>query len=219
MVRAWVDSQPVDPPARPTVDADLAILPARAGGKAHRVVEVLLGDGFRAYEEPFRLVDERGRRVDLLVPPRASRHDPPRIGALEVFEAPGSRFAFELPAEPVSVRLGQRSVSIQVPALAGALVCKAVALATRRPGRARVDAVDVGLLLAVIDREPGETVRQLREHRRRTDVKGALRALGRDFAGEGSDGAVWVEQERGKRGALLAVASARDLLGAVRPKP
>ena len=36
--------------------------------------------GLTAYEEPFRLRGEGGVLVDLLVPPGATRADPPRIG-------------------------------------------------------------------------------------------------------------------------------------------
>lgn len=213
MVRAWVGSSRSDARIRPTVDVDLGLLSVRAPEKVKAVPGRLIASGFRSQDEPFRLMRADGTRVDLLIPPGASRRDPPRIGRQEVFEAPGTRFAFELPATPVTVKLGGEELTIQVPCLAGAIVAKAVALGHRRPARARVDALDVAALLAVWEQEPEPTRSRLAKGRRRTDVKRGLASLARNFESPEAAGAMWVEQELdSRRESLKAVARAAALL-------
>lgn len=214
MVRLWVKSGAQDLPERLTVDVDLALLRSWQ----ERVVEIpdrLRAAAFYPEEEPFRFVRRDGARVDLLVPPGATRSEPPRIGNVEVFTADGIRFAFELPAERFNVRLGSQMVPVKTAALAGALVAKAVTLGLRRARGAQVDAVDVASLLAVVEAEPRPAIEQLAEHRKRSDVKKGMRVLRRDFARLESSGASWVARASSHREALRAVARAEWLLDAV----
>lgn len=214
MVRLWVRSVPDSLDERLTVDVDLALLRSRE----ERVVDVpdkLRAAAFLPQEEPFRFVRKDGARIDLLVPPGASRSEPPRIGKQEVFEAAGLRFSFELPAEKFTVRLRSQTVTVKTPALAGALVAKAVALGLRRPRGAQADAVDVGSLLAVVEAEPSPAIEHLAEHRRRSDVREAVRVIRRDFRSLDSSGASWVNRAKSQREALRAVSRAQWLLDAI----
>jgi hypothetical protein len=211
MVRAWVQGSDAGV-QRPTIDVDLAILASRGEGWAAKVPERLEAAGLRPTEEPFRLRGPNGILVDLLVPPGASRREPPQLGKQIVFEARGSRFSFELPPEHVSVSMGSDRVGFPTPRLAAALVLKAVVLGIARPGRAHVDAIDVAQLLAVVRREPAEVVEDLRAHARRSDVRDAQRHLEKLFSGEGDPGAILVARETDARTALSAVAVARWLL-------
>jgi hypothetical protein len=161
--------------------------------------------------EPFRFEGKGGLRVDLLIAPGGSRDDPPRLGQQQVLEVPGSRLAFALPPERITVRL-QDEVEILVPGLAGALVLKTVLLEKGRPIRVRDDARDVAALLRIARRESKALLRELRKHKRWSDVRATRRALGDLFGEEKSRGTQWVAQEKGTRAALTAVADAHWLL-------
>jgi hypothetical protein len=211
MVRAWVEGGAGGEPARPTIDVDLTLLPGRGRPAIERVPERLLAQGLRPHQEPFRLRREDGVLIDLLVPPGASRADPPRIGRQVLFRAEGAAFGFELRPEPVVARLRSRKVEFQVPRLAPALVHKTLVLAAMRP-RYLDDASDVAHLLRAVRREPEEAIPDLVGHRRRTDVRKALAALSGLFGDEDARGASWVEQELGTTAAVTAVDDARRLL-------
>jgi hypothetical protein len=73
------------------------------------------------------------------------------------------------------------------------------------------DASDVARLLAVVRREPEEAAKDLRAHRRRSDVRKALAAIAALFGEEEARGATWVEQELGSRVAVTSVDDARWL--------
>jgi len=215
MVRAWVEGSAVGA-ARPTVDVDVALLASRGGGKVEEVPQRLRDAGLLPTDEPFRLRGPDDLLVDLLVPPGASRADPPRLGTHIVFEARGSRFGFEMPPEPVSVRLDDDRLGFPTVRLAAALVLKAVVLGVARPGRTEVDAVDVARLLSVVRDGPAEAISDLRSHSRRRDVREGLQRLA-TFFGSGEDpGAVLVARETDDATALTAVADARWLLGQAR---
>jgi hypothetical protein len=148
----------------------------------------------------------------LVVPPGSSRSEPARLGKQVVFVAPGSRFAFELPPEPVRVELKPAGrLEFLTPRLAAALVLKLTVLAARRQ-RHRDDARDVAALLAAVRPEPADAVGDLQSHRRRKDVGSALACLAQMFGTERDPGCVWVEQESGTRVALTAVQDANWLL-------
>lgn len=210
MVRAWVEGGAASELARPTIDVDLTLFPIRGRPAIERVPDRLLEEGLRPHEEPFRLRREDGIRLDLLVPPGASRGDPPRIGRQVLFRAEGTAFGFALPPEPVTARLKRRKVEFQVPRLGAALVHKTLVLAAMRP-RYLDDASDVARLLHTVRHEPGDAIPDLVEHRRRSDARKALRALSGLFGDEEARGARWVEQELGTRAAVTAVDDARWL--------
>ena len=211
MVRAWVEGGPTKGTARPTIDVDLALFPGRGRPAIARVPERLADANLLPHEEPFRLRRSDGVLIDLLVPPGGSRADPPRIGKQLLFLAEGAAFAFELPPEKVDARLGRRKTELLVPRLAAALVHKTLVLVAMRP-RYLVDASDVALLLAVLRRESEDAIEDLRRHRRRSDVRKALAALGGLFGDEAARGAIWVELELGTRAAVTSVDDARWLL-------
>lgn len=216
MVRAWGAEGPA---LRPTVDVDLELRPTKAVRLARRVPERLRAAGLRPHTEPFRFVAEGGILIDLLIAPGGSRHDPPRLGDQMVFEAEGSRLAFELAPERVRVMRGGEGVHILVPRLAGALALKTVVLAQSRPLRVRIDAQDVAILLEVARGEPEPLVADLRAHARMSDVRRMRRGLLDLFAGEGSRGTRWVAQELGERAALTAVVNARWVLAELGKRP
>jgi hypothetical protein len=211
MVRAWVEETGVGS-ARPTTDVDLGLLASRGEGKAERVPVRLRDAGLQPFEEPFRLRRPDGVQVDLLVPPGASRRDPPRVGDQIVFEARGSRLGFELPPEQVFVWMGKDRIGFPTVRLSAALVIKAIVLGIGRPRRAEVDAVDVARLLSVVRIDPMEAIADLRTHERKTEVKDARRQLQRLFAREEDAGARLVARETDSPTALTAVADARWLI-------
>jgi len=211
MVRAWAEGGPSSTITRPTVDVDLALLSMRSGGKAVLIPERLRRAGLTSGEEPFRLQGEGGVLIDLLIPPGASRANPPRLGRQIMFEAAGSRFAFELLPEKVEVTLGEQRLEFLTPRLAGALVLKAVVMGRVRR-RVRDDAVDVARLLACARTEPDVLSTDLRGAARRGDVREGLRVIGHLFAEESSKGARLVAQQAGPLVAIEAVSDARWLL-------
>ena len=168
--------------------------------------------GLLPSEEPFRLRGPDDVRVDLLVPPGASRRDPPRVGDQIVFEARGSRLGFELPPEQVSVRMGRDRIGFPTVRLAAALVVKAIVLGIGRSRRVEVDAVDVAKLLTVVRFDPKEAIADLRTHERKSEVKDARRQLQRLFAREEDAGAHLVARETDSATALTAVADVRWLI-------
>ena len=168
--------------------------------------------GLLPFEEPFRLRGPDDVQVDLLVPPGASRRDPPRVGDQIVFEARGSRLGFELPPEQVSVRMGRDRIGFPTVRLAAALVVKAIVLGIGRSRRVEVDAVDVARLLTVVRFDPKEAIADLRTHERKSEVKDARRQLQRLFAREEDAGARLVARETDSATALTAVADVRWLI-------
>jgi len=211
MVRGWAEGGAVEVSMRPTIDVDLTLFPGRGRRAAELVPGRLADAGLRPHEEPFRLRRDDGVLVDLLVPPGGSRGEPPRVGKQALFRAEGTAFAFEVPPEPVRVRLERKRVDFQIPRLAAAIVQKTIVLAGMRP-RYLDDASDVARLLAVARREPEEAVADLRQYRRRKDVRKAMAAITSLFGEEEARGARWVEQELGTRVAITAVDDARWLV-------
>lgn len=206
MVRAYSAGGSLAP--RPTTDVDLSLFPSRVGPRGKLISDRLGAAGFRAGEEPFKLfLDDQ--EIDLLVPPGGSRSG--RIGRQAVFEADGTAFAFELGPEPLDVRLGDAKLKIQTARLAAALVAKAVLFGMARP-KSRADAVDVGLLLSAVARSGGETHEELRAHRKRSDVRSALRVLEESFVEADGRGILAIRDQRSLEEALTAAANARGLL-------
>lgn len=212
MVRAWVETTDAGSFDRQTIDADLELMPARAVHRARKVPDRLRKAGLEPFEEPFRFKGEDGTRVDLLVVHGSSRRDPPRLGDQIVFEVEGSRLAFQLPPEPVTVRLASDECTIQIPRLAAALTIKVILLGSGRPLRARDDARDVASLLRAVRREPEPMLSDLRAHKGMSDVKRTRRLLGEVLRDEDARATEWISQELGPRSALTAVADARWLL-------
>jgi hypothetical protein len=211
MVRAWTQGGVYGGAGRPTVDVDLGLLPQRSAHLAGRVPFRLAEAGLKPSAEPFRFEGPGGVLLDLVVPPGTSRFEPPRLGEQIVFEAPGSRFAFELPAEMVRVQLeGGKRLEFQTARLGAALVLKLIVLAGHR-SRFLDDARDVATLLAVVRREPEAALEDLRSHARRRDVALAVISLMRMFGNERDRGCVWIEQESGVMAALTAVDDANWL--------
>ena len=211
MVKAWSSQGQSDVEIRATSDVDIALLASRTTD-ALGVVEALLQREYAQMTTPFRFESDSGAAIDILVPPGASRHHPPRIGALETLEAPGTRLAFELPLETFRFIFRDESVGLPVASLAGALVAKTVLLAKQRQRRVRDDAHDVAALLACLERIPEPSIGQLRKHRKRSDVRAAQRALEHLFAAADSVGTSWVAAELGLRSGLEAASRARWLL-------
>jgi hypothetical protein len=214
MVRGWTEGGSASTGSRPTIDVDLTLFPGRGRRATELVPDRLAEAGLHADEEPFRLRRDDGVLIDLLVPPGGSRGEPPKLGKQILFRADGSAFAFELPPEPVRVGIRRRRLEYQIPRLGAALVHKTIVLAGMRP-RYLDDASDVARLLAVARREPEQAIEDLRQHRRRRDVRRALGALSALFNEEDARGARWVEQELGTRVALISVEDARWLASEV----
>lgn len=214
MVTAWSSQGRSDVEMRATKDVDVALLTSRAH-KRPNVVEVLGRQHYEPMSLPFRFQKDGGAIIDVLVPPGASRHDPPRIGNLETFEAPGTRLAFELPCETFRFIMGADSVQIPVPPLAAALVAKTVLLEKQRRRRVRDDAHDVAALLAAFERMPDVPLAQLKEKAERSDVKTARKALDALFATPESSGTAWVSAELGLRSGLIAATRAKRLLASL----
>ena len=217
MVKAWASQGRSEVEARATKDVDVAVLASRAGRKP-QVVEALAALHYRQMDLPFRFETSDGAIIDVLVPPGASRYDPPRIGELETFEAPGTRLAFELPAETFQFQLGEDSVQLPVASLAGALVAKTVLLQKQRRRRVRDDAHDVAALLAAVERMPDTPLRQLTEKAHRSEVKTARKAFFELFKTADAPGTSWVATELGLRAGLEAAGRARWLLDALQRK-
>lgn len=211
MVRGWAELSGSEVFARQTIDADLELLPNKAVERSRRVPQRLRDAGLAPADEPFRFRGEDGARVDLLVAPGSSRHDPPRLGGQEVFEVEGSRLAFTLPPERVVVRRGAEKCTIQIPRLAAALVIKAILVAKGRRLRVRDDAQDVAALLRAVRNEPEPVVSDLIANARGSEVKRARRALKQILSDERARAAEWISQELGSRASLTAIADARWL--------
>lgn len=196
MGRLWLHAVPIDMPVRPTADIDLGIDRRRLQLAADsRVVGPLLDrlDFKGGYAgEPFRyskLVDGVGEvLLDIVVPPGASRQQPPLVErGLESVAAPGLAYAVlrgSIAAHASFVDAG-RSFDFQlpIPTLDAALVLKAALVESgvrTRPDRVRSDSVDAVMLAAACLRRP-DALRALRDHRRRSDVRKSVRWLAHAF--------------------------------------
>jgi len=192
MSRLWLHAVPIDMPVRPTADIDLGIDRQRLQLAADRqVVGPLLErlDFKGGYAgEPFRYakaVEGIGEiLLDIVIPPGASRDEPPLIErGLESVAAPGLAYAVLRAPVTASVSFvdGEQSFDFQlpIPALDAALVLKAALVESgvrSRPDRVRSDSVDAIVLAAACLKRP-DALRALRDHRRRSDVRKSVRWL------------------------------------------
>jgi hypothetical protein len=196
MGRIWLHAVPIDMPTRPTADIDLGIDRRRLQLAANsRVVGPLLDRlGFEGgyAGEPFRyskVVDGIGDvLLDIVVPPGASRRQPPLVErGLESIAAPGLAYAVLRGPVPASVSFvddGQSfDFQLPIPNLDAALVLKAALVESgvrTRPDRVRSDSVDAIMLAAACLKRP-DALRALGEHRRRSDVRKSISWLANAF--------------------------------------
>lgn len=225
MTRLWLQARPIDIPARATADVDLGIDRRGLGitGDQRLVRPLLQEAGFhhRTGDDEFRFVKEIDGQpfvVDLLVPSGSSRKEPPEIeDGLASLAAPGLAFARRRKATPFDLDLGGDQLRVYLPKLDAAFVLKGSLVGMRRkPSRHGSDSVDA-MFLAAACANDAAAIEALREHRRRADVKAALRWLSGSVSPEGSASSVrvarYLEAEAGiDAGGEWARSVARQLL-------
>lgn len=221
MTRLWLHAHPIGLPARATADVDLGIDRRRLQLAAtSRVVKPLLekhgfDPGGGGAGEPFRFAKEftGGQKlvVDLLVAPGASRSEPPLLEKdLTSLAAPGLAYALLRGVYVMPVDFfddGEtRSFDLPLPHLDAAFVMKAELTRSgmrSRADRRRTDTVDaMSLAASCLDRP--DSMKALKSHRTRSDVRGALRWIGESFGDPKTAAARRVEehfrQEFGRAG-------------------
>lgn len=216
---AWLNERPVGLPVRPTRDVDLGIDRVALGTNRNRAtIQPLLKEhkfepGFGDEEFRFWTPTEHGPFVvDLLVAPGASRRDPPLVeSGLPSLAAPG--LAYGLLRGPVQfelVLLGKerrrfRFTTVQLDAL---FVMKATLTAgglRPRADRRQADTVD-SVMLAAACLQDDAAMDALVAHRRRSDVRAAVKWIGQKFESPRSAEARRVEAYTGAReGAVWSV--------------
>ncbi|CAN5797769.1 hypothetical protein BH23ACT12_BH23ACT12_07110 [soil metagenome] len=211
MTRLWLFAYPIGLPPRATVDVDLGIDRKLLGlTSKSQVVRPLLEEhgfvpGAADPDQPFRFYKtvSPGQNVivDLLMAPGASKDDPPLLERnLTSVAAPGLAYGLLRGVQPMAVDFcdGDEHIRVQLPLphVDAAFVMKAELTRTGlriRPDRRRVDTVDaVSLASACLKSKDG--LRPLKEHARRSDVKGALCWLAESFHDSKSAPARRVEQ-------------------------
>jgi hypothetical protein len=234
MTKLWLHARPLDVPLRATADVDLGIdrRRLRLTGDRRLVGPLLRECGFdqRAGHAEFRFfkeIDGSTFVVDLLLSSGSSRAEPPLLEAgLPSVTIPGLAYAQTRPAVDFTADFsdggGNHVLSLKLPTLDAAFVLKAslVQRGTRsRPDRQITDTADAIMLAAICADDDG-AVGALKEHRRQSEVRDALRWIRRAFGSPRAAAAIRVqrhfESEAGlSTGAEWAVGVAGRLARAV----
>ena len=205
---AWIETSNLDLPMRATRDVDLGIdrQGLRLGSSKPRVQPLLREQGFEPLLGDHRFRFERETPagkflLDLLVAPGASREDPPLLEAgMPSLAAPG--LAYAIRRQPTRLKLtlsdrkDDRTFNVPVVKLDAAVVMKGALVSSgmrMKPDKRITDTSDAIMLAAVCAADP-PSVKQLREHRKRKDVRQALDWLTTAFPDEKSRAARRLEQ-------------------------
>jgi hypothetical protein len=204
---AWVGASNIGLPMRATRDIDLGVdrRALRLSADSRKVVPLLREHGFESlggdWQSRFVKRTSAGEfLVDLLVAPGASRADPPLLEAeLTTFAAPGLAYAILRRPTPLSltVAYAQESRRFELPivTLDSAFVMKGILTSGQRmrPDRRITDTGDAVMLAAACAAdEPSMT--SLHRHRRRKDVRTAIRWITGSFKSETTAAARRVER-------------------------
>lgn len=208
MTKLWLHARPIDVPARATADVDLGIDRRGLGLTGDRkLVEPLLRDldfHHRAGDDEFRFtkeIDGNAFVVDLLVPSGRSRERPPELeSGLPSLAAPGLAYAHARGAVLFEAEFvdgdESRRFELQLPTLDAAFVLKAALLQRglrMRRDRRTADTVD-GVSLAAACIRDESALAALRENRRQSEVRDALRWIGTALPTDRSDAATRVQR-------------------------
>ena len=191
----WIEASDIGLPMRATHDVDLGIdrRRLRLSANSKKVQPLLRQQGFEPLvgDQQFRFVRDTAAGeflVDLLVAPGASREDPPLLEAdLASLAAPG--LAYAILRRPTVLALtivddkDARRFELPIVKLDAAFVMKgALSAGGRRlkPDRRITDTSDAVMLAAACTADES-SVTHLREHRRRKDVRAAIRWLAESF--------------------------------------
>jgi hypothetical protein len=204
---AWIGASNIGLPMRATRDVDLGIdrRGLRLSANRRKVVPLLQKHGFESLggDAQFRFVRKTAAGeflVDLLVAPGSSRADPPILKAdLTALSAPGLAYAILRRPQSLSLTITHeetdRRFKLPILALDSAFVMKAVLTAGRRlrPGRRITDTTDA-VMLAAACAEQKAGIASLHKHRRRRDVREAIRWMTESFETERTAAARRVER-------------------------
>jgi hypothetical protein len=204
---AWIGASDIGLPMRATRDVDLGIdrRGLRLTANRRKVVPLLRDSGFESIggDASFRFVKETSAGefiVDLLVAPGSSRAHPPILErGLTTFPAPGLAYAILRRPKPLNLTVThgrtERRFKLPIVTLDSAFVMKAVLTSSHRlrPDRRITDTADAVMLAAACTRDK-DGLAALRKHRRRKDVREAIRWMTTSFATEATAAARRVEQ-------------------------